>query len=104
MPKKIIRLRQVFQTGEEGWVEYPTSLSAEQGISFKKVRGWPDTWVIRKRGEFVYVQGEDAHGLIESQLEMRGLQPRYTQWSVINFNAWLKGKQWPNAAKWKGRE
>jgi hypothetical protein len=104
MAKKIVRLRQIFQKEEEGWVEYPISLRDAHGIKFNRVRGWPDTWVVREKGDFVYVQGEDAHTLIEVQLEDRGLAPRYTQHAVADFKAWLKGDQWPKARKWKGDE
>lgn len=100
--KKIVKLRQIFQAGEEGWVEYPTSMCEEHGVTTSRPRGWPATWTIRKRGEFVYVQGEDAHSLIELRLEDRDLAPRYTQWEVAGFSQWIKGDQWPKAKKWKG--
>ena len=100
--KKIVILRQVFQKGEEGWVEYPRALCEERGINFKRVPCWPDTWVVRKRGDFIYVQGEDAQSLIEVQLEDSGIAPRYTQCAVADFKAWLKSASWPKASVWKG--
>lgn len=97
-----IELRQVFERDKEGWVEYPSSLWHLDRVSFAKPKHWPDTWAIRRRDGFVYVQGEDAHGLMEQRMEDAGYTPRYTQWAVSGFAAWLKSDQWPHLQKWKG--
>ena len=99
---EVIELRQVFQEGKEGWVEYPAVLLDGHRLVFARPGGWPDTWVVKRRDGFVYLQGEDAQCLIETQLEDRGLAPRYTQWSVGKFSAWLKSDEWPRLRKWKG--
>lgn len=91
------RVRQICQTGEESWIELPVRVCILCGIGIKKVCGM----TAKRRGDFVYLQGEDAADMAELKLEQCGILPYYTQWSVDDFNAWLKGDSWPNARRWR---
>ena len=90
--KKILKLRQICPDDGGSWVEI--SMEVSKGCDFTKIAR-------PKRGEFMYVQGEDAHALMELELEKKGYTPRYTQHVVPNFRAWLKGDAWPEAADYK---
>lgn len=85
----ILKLRQICPSEERSWVELPMLVARECGITLKRP----------KRGEFIYVQGEDAHTLMELELEKKGYAPRYTQHEVPDFKAWLKGDAWPEAGE-----
>ena len=85
----ILKLRQICPDGERSWVELPMLVACECGIAFGR----------SKRGEFMYVQGEDAHTLMEMKLEKKGYDPRYTPHEVPDFKAWLKGATWPTAGE-----
>jgi hypothetical protein len=90
MKKKVLKLRQICLEDERSWVEIPLAVCRECGIAVKL-----------KKGEFMYVQGDDAHALVELELEKKGYAPRYTQHEVPNFRAWLEGDGWPVAAEYK---
>jgi len=94
---KVLKLRQICPDDGDSWVEISMEVLKECGF----------TKIARpKRGEFMYVQGADAHGLdahglMELELEKKGYTPRYTQHVVPNFRAWLKSDMWPEAADYK---
>jgi len=88
---KVLDLRQICTEDERSWVEIPMTVCTECGIGITRP----------KRGEFMYVQGEDAHALMELELEKKGYTPRYTQHVVPDFKAWLKGIHWPAAVKYQ---
>jgi hypothetical protein len=89
---KIIRLRQIVDD-DQPWVEYPLEVANMCGVLKK---GLP------RRGDFIYVPGENAHCVLEGRMEERGLTPRYTQYWVKKLRPWVKGEQWPNALAWRG--
>ena len=89
---KVLKLRQICPDDGNSWVEISMEVLKECGF----------TKIARpKRGEFMYVQGEDAHALMELELEKKGYTPRYTQHVVPNFRAWLKSDMWPEAGEHK---
>lgn len=90
---KILRLRFIVDD-DDPWVEYPADVAWKCGVLKKNPR----------KGDFVYVPGEDTHTILESRLEELGLTPRYTQYWVPNLRRWLKGEQWPDALAWAGGE
>lgn len=91
--KKIIRLR-VIVDDDDPWVEYPLDKALQCGVLKKNPR----------RGDFIYVPGEDNHAALEVPLKELGYAPRYTQYWVPKLRAWLRGKQWPDALRWDGGE
>ena len=91
--KQQLKLRQIVDD-ESTWVEYPFDVAMRCGVLKKNPR----------RDEYIYVEGEDAHIIIEARLEELGFTQRYTQYWVPNFKRWLKGKQWPEAMEWSGGE
>jgi hypothetical protein len=88
---KVLKLRHISPDDERSWVEIPMTVCTECGIAITRP----------KRGEFMYVQGEDAHVLMELQLEKQGYAPRYTRHVVPDFRAWLKSDMWPEAAEYQ---
>ena len=89
---KIVRLR-VIVDDDTPWVEYPLDVANMCGVLKK---------TLPRRGDFIYVPGEDAHCVMEYRMGERGLTPRYTQYWVPKLRAWVKGDQWPKAKAWKG--
>jgi hypothetical protein len=89
---KVLRLRQIVDD-DHPWVEYPLQVANMCGV-YKK--GLP------RRGDFIYVPGEEANWILGSRMEERGLAPRYTQYWVPKLRAWVKGDQWPKAKAWRG--
>jgi len=84
---KVIRLRQIVDD-DQPWVEYPLEVANMCGVLKKN---------LPRRGDFIYVPGENAHCVLETRMEERGLTPRYTQYWVPKLRAWVKGEQWPDA-------
>lgn len=91
---KIIRLRQIVDD-DHPWVEYPLDVANMCGVLKRNAP---------RRGDFIYVPGEENHAILEGRMEERGLTPRYTQYWVPKLRAWVKGDQWPKAKAWKGGE
>jgi hypothetical protein len=90
---KLLRLR-LLVDDDDPWAEYPIDVALQCGVLNKNPR----------RGDFIYVEGEDAHAMLEVQLEKLGLAPRYTQYWVPKFSRWLKSDAWPQAQEWAGGE
>lgn len=95
--QKILKLRQICPDDGDSWAEISMGVLKECGFTkiARPKRGEA------ARGGFMYVQGEDAHALMELELEKKGYTPRYTQHVVPNFRAWLKSDTWPEAAEYK---
>jgi hypothetical protein len=89
--KKRLALRQIVDD-DTPWVEYPLDIALQCGVLKKNPR----------KGEFIYVPGEDNHTILEASLEKLGFTPRYTQYWVPKLSRWLKSDQWPNAWEWAG--
>ena len=90
---KIIRLRQIVDD-DDPWVEYPIDVALKIGVLKRNPR----------KGDFIYVPGEDTHTILEPRLEELGLTPSYTMYWVPKLRPWLKSEQWPNAKAWAGGE
>ncbi len=91
--KKMLRLRLIVDDNDP-WVEYPIDVALQCGVLKKNPR----------RGDFIYVPGEDNHTILEATLEEKGYAQRYTQYWVPNFRKWLKSDAWPKAQEWAGGE
>jgi hypothetical protein len=93
--KKVLKLRQIIETDGESYSEISVALCAQCGISLKRPR----------RGDFIYIVGEDMGCWLDDKLDQLGYAPRYTQFGVPNFKAWLKGKTWPKLEpyEWMGK-
>jgi hypothetical protein len=89
--KKRLPLRLIVDD-DTPWVEYPLDIALQCGVLKKNPR----------KGEFIYVPGEDNHTILEASLEKLGFTPRYTQYWVPKLSRWLKSDQWPNALEWAG--
>jgi hypothetical protein len=90
---KTLHLRLIVDD-ETPWVEYPIDVALKCGVLKKNPR----------RGEFIYVPGEDNHTMLDVSLSELGLSPRYTQYWVPNFKRWLRSDAWPKAQEWAGGE
>ncbi|NBT75758.1 MAG: hypothetical protein EBT15_07290 [Betaproteobacteria bacterium] len=90
---KIIRLRQITDDDEQ-WVEYPIDVALKIGVLKKSPR----------KGDFIYVSGEEVHCILEARLEEIGLTPKYTGYWVPQLRKWLRSDQWPKAKAWAGGE
>jgi hypothetical protein len=94
MPRKKHLSLRLIVDDDTPWVEYPLDIALQCGVLKKNPR----------KGEFIYVPGEDSHAILEASLEKLGFAPRYTQYWVPKLSRWLKSDQWPNALEWAGGE